>query len=74
MINSINETFEKSGLLDKIIIYFKNVFISYLALHQKDRRLFLDVRFPQMKTCFLIHPARQDSKSRHPTGFSCSDR
>lgn len=23
MINSINETFEKSGLLDKIIIYFK---------------------------------------------------
>lgn len=24
MINTINETFEKSGLLDKIIIYFKN--------------------------------------------------
>ena len=25
----------------------KNVFISHLALHQKDRRLFLDMRLPQ---------------------------
>ena len=49
MINSINETFEKSGLLDKIIIYFKNVFTSLLALHQKDRRLSLDMRLPKMK-------------------------
>ena len=31
----------------------KNVFISHLALHQKDRRLFLDMKSPQMKT--MIH-------------------
>ena len=34
----------------------KNVFISHLALHQKDRRLFLDMKSPQMKTMLLGPP------------------
>ena len=34
----------------------KDVFISHLALHQKDRRLFLDMKSPQMKTMLLGPP------------------
>ena len=34
----------------------KNVFISHLALHQKDRRLFLDMKSLQMKTMLLGPP------------------
>ena len=34
----------------------KNVFISHLALHQKDRRLFLDMKSSQMKTMLLGPP------------------
>ena len=29
---------------------------------------------PKWKQCFLVHPARQASKPRNSTGFSCSDR
>lgn len=46
MINSINETFEKSGLLDKIIIYFK--------LEDKIHLIIENYSFPEQKILSIL--------------------